>query len=96
MIILYIITLIISLLLTLILFYNIYVYFLVKKENELSRKIDETFTTMFSDGYLKINIKNKDAREFRKMYKSVKNNIKQYNIVFEKVEQLKKYSFIKI
>ena len=96
MIILYIITLITSLLLTLVLFYNAYVYILVKKENELSRKIDETFTTMFSDGYLKINIKNKDPREFRKMYKSVKNNIKQYNVVFEKVEQLKKYSFIKI
>lgn len=96
MIILYIITLIISLLLTLVFFYNAYVYILVKKENELSRKIDETFTMMFSDGYLKINIKNKDPHEFRKMYKSVKNNIKQYNIVFEKVEQLKKYSFIKV
>lgn len=75
--------------------FNIYFYFLIKKEEELNLQIDNLFLNMFVDGYLKINTK-KSNDSFKNYYKSVKSKVKNANRIFEKIERLKKYSFIKV
>ena len=68
--------------------FNVYFYFLLKKEKNINEKIDVLFIKMFNN--------NPSKDDFRSMYKAVKKKVKESNKIFDQVESLKKYSIIKV
>ena len=87
MILLSIISFISVLIVSLIIAFNVYFYLLLQKENKINNKIDTLYLNMFN--------KKTSKEEFGAMYRAIKRKIKESNKIFDKIECLTKYTFIK-